>query len=157
MLCDHASQTGRLVHERCCHCQEIIESRENMSLNTAQLILKSAELRERARRDVNSAPPRTWDTEERYCNNDSLDSGVAGLRDPQFSSNKNSDTETSEYIVDPSTRTTYLKGKFLGKVRKYIIIYYRACCVLLISKPNSTVYVSLFSFIECFNEIPVEQ
>jgi len=119
---DHASQTGRLVHEWCCHFQEITESRKNMSLNTEQLTLKNTELRERVRRDVNSAPQRTWDTEERYCNNDSLDSGVAGLREPHFSSGKNSDTETSEYIVDPSTRTTYLKGKFLGKVRKYLII-----------------------------------
>jgi hypothetical protein len=70
---------------------------------------------------VNSAPPRTWNTEERYCNNDSLDSGVAGLKDAHFNSNKNSDTETSEYIVDPSTRTTYLKGKFLGKVNKQFV------------------------------------
>lgn len=122
MCYDHASQTGPLVHEWCCHFQEITESRENMSLNIELLTLKNTELRERVRRDVNSAPPRTWDTEERYCNNDSLDSGVAGLREPHFSNSKNSDTETSEYIVDPSTRTTYLKGKFLGKVRKYIIV-----------------------------------
>jgi hypothetical protein len=92
-----------------------------MSLNTDQLILRNAELRERLRREVNSAPPRTWNTEERYCNNDSLDSGVAGLKDAHFNSNKNSDTETSEYIVDPSTRTTYLKGKFLGKVNKQFV------------------------------------
>jgi hypothetical protein len=91
-----------------------------MSLNTEQLIMKNAELRERWRREATSALPGTWNTEERYCNNDSLDSGVAGLKDPQFNSNKNSDTETSEYIVDPSTRTTYLKGKFLGKVNMEI-------------------------------------
>jgi hypothetical protein len=123
-----------------------------MSLNTEQFILKNTELRERVRRDVNSAPPRTWDTEERYCNNDSLDSGVAGLRDPHFSSNKNSDTETSEYIVDPSTRTTYLKGKFLGKVRKYISVYCRACC--------GTEFGHISAFVrdrECFDEILVEQ
>lgn len=118
MCYDHASQTRCLIHEWCCHFQEITESRENMSLNTEHLTLKNTELRERVHRDVNSAPPRTWEPEERYCNNDSLDSGVAGLREPHFSSSKNSDTETSEYIVDPSTRTTYLKGKFLGKVRK---------------------------------------
>jgi hypothetical protein len=87
-----------------------------MSLNTEQLIFKNAEVRERLRREASSAPPGTWNTEERYCNNDSLDSGVAGLKDPHFNSNKSSDTETSEYIVDPSARTTYLKGKFLGKV-----------------------------------------
>jgi hypothetical protein len=87
-----------------------------MSLNTDQLTLKKAEFRDRFRREVNSAPPGAWNTKEGYCNNDSLDSGIAGLKDPHFNSNKNSDTETSEYIVDPSTRTTYLKGKFLGKV-----------------------------------------
>ncbi|XP_021922749.1 serine/threonine-protein kinase PLK1-like [Zootermopsis nevadensis] len=86
-----------------------------MSLKTDHLILKNSDLRVRLRREVNNAPPGTWNTEERYCNNDSMDSGIAGLKDPHFNSNKNSDSETSEYIVDPSTRTTYLKGKFLGK------------------------------------------
>ncbi|XP_049782378.1 serine/threonine-protein kinase PLK1-like [Schistocerca gregaria] len=54
---------------------------------------------------------------EAYNNNDSLDSGIAGIKDPHSYSGRNNDAEApvAEYIVDPTTRTTYLKGKFLGK------------------------------------------
>ncbi|CAG0879241.1 unnamed protein product [Cyprideis torosa] len=45
-----------------------------------------------------------------YLDN-SLDSGVDGLRD----SPNNSTDDIPSYIIDPTTRTTYLKGKFLGK------------------------------------------
>lgn len=66
-------------------------------------------------------------------NNESMDSGVAGLHHMTHS-NGNSPAslglqtpntsvlvdklgdDVQQYIVDRSTRTTYLKGKFLGKV-----------------------------------------
>lgn len=80
-------------------------------------------------------------------NNESMDSGVAGLRDghmtqggspasllllqspqqpvmmPSLLVDKLGD-DVQQYIVDRSTRTTYLKGKFLGKVYLSIYIYY---------------------------------
>lgn len=65
--------------------------------------------------------------------NTSLDSGVAGLRDTPVhtpgpthhnnnnmpgpkSSNNNEDYDVPKFIVDQTTRTTYMKGRFLGKV-----------------------------------------
>ena len=68
--------------------------------------------------------------------NTSMDSGVAGLRDTPVhtpapihttnnnnnmvahkSGNNNDESEVPMFIVDHSTRTTYMKGRFLGKVR----------------------------------------
>ena len=50
----------------------------------------------------------------------SLDSGIEDrLKDSpgsNCSNNNNSDCDIPEYIIDPLTRTTYVKGKFLGKV-----------------------------------------
>jgi len=37
-----------------------------------------------------------------------------------------------------------------------LLIYYKTCCVWLISKWNSAMYLSLFSFRECFGELLVE-
>ena len=51
-----------------------------------------------------------------YLDN-SLDSGVDGLRD----SPNNSSDDIPSYIIDPTTRTTYLKGKFLGKVSPKVL------------------------------------
>jgi hypothetical protein len=48
-----------------------------------------------------------------YLDN-SLDSGVDGMRD----SPNNSAEDIPDYIVDASARTTYLRGKFLGKVNQ---------------------------------------
>lgn len=69
-------------------------------------------------------------------NNESMDSGVAGLRDglttphggsPTSATSSNQPTvavtlpsdDGLQYIVDRSKSTTYLKGRFLGKVRSY--------------------------------------
>lgn len=41
----------------------------------------------------------------------------------------NNDIEMPEYIVDIATRTTYLKGKFLGKVRKDMFVLDYSCFV----------------------------
>ena len=70
--------------------------------------------------------------------NTSMDSGVAGLRDtpihtlgplhvntsPNQNNNNNAnnskptdDYDIPKFIVDQTTRTTYMKGRFLGKVR----------------------------------------
>lgn len=78
---------------------------------------------------------------EQPGNNESMDSGVAGLRDGTTTTTHNGSPASivthhhyhhavlpplidrlgqedgvQQYIVDRSTRTTYLKGKFLGKV-----------------------------------------
>ena len=71
---------------------------------------------------------------EQPGNNESMDSGVAGLRDGTTTHNGSPASivthhaalpplidrlgcdDVQQYIVDRSTRTTYLKGKFLGKV-----------------------------------------
>ncbi|CAL4158724.1 unnamed protein product, partial [Meganyctiphanes norvegica] len=63
--------------------------------------------------------------------NTSMDSGVAGLRDTPVhtpapihnnnnmvgnkGSNNNDDYDVPKFIVDHTTRTTYMKGRFLGK------------------------------------------
>lgn len=86
--------------------------------------------------------PTSNTTPKEPATNTSLDSGVAGLRDtpvhtPIISNNNNmpgpknanSPTENEEYnvpkfIVDQTTRTTYMKGRFLGKVCKISVEVY---------------------------------
>ncbi|XP_066996838.2 serine/threonine-protein kinase PLK1 [Anabrus simplex] len=60
-----------------------------------------------------------WVAENVYNNNDSFDSGIAGIRDTETRRNCERQLDNapscSEYIVDQSTKTTYMKGRFLGK------------------------------------------
>ncbi|XP_068227906.1 uncharacterized protein [Palaemon carinicauda] len=77
--------------------------------------------------------------------NTSMDSGVAGLRDtpvhtpaPIHSNNNNNNNmvgskgsgnnnneecDVPKFIVDHSTRTTYMKGRFLGKIAREIEVH----------------------------------
>lgn len=80
-------------------------------------LIVTMELECSSNREVTKVPV---EREKRLCNDESLDSGIAGFKEPQCNDNKKShqvDSELicSEYIVDSSTTTTYLKGRFLGK------------------------------------------
>ncbi|GLH11652.1 Protein of unknown function [Gryllus bimaculatus] len=74
---------------------------------------------EHACRETGILANEDWRVDKKSSKKDSMDSGVAGLRDQHLNSNNKScsgctDTDSSEIEVS-SGKTTYLKGKFLGK------------------------------------------
>lgn len=89
-----------------------------MNLNSIMEGPSSGE-QDRGCRNGNSSSNEEWKGEKKSPKKDSMDSGAATIRDNHLNDkNKNcsgcSDTESSEIEVS-SERTTYMKGKFLGK------------------------------------------